>query len=87
MQACQRDLSDRLSLGMPSDEALQAQLSAMLTEFGELDGADNETLLLERLAALYPAMNIDELQDKLTQMLWIADTLSRLQVMDEVQGA
>lgn len=81
------DLSDRLSLGMPSDDALQAQLSAMLTEFGELDGAlDNETLLLERLAALYPAMNIDELQDKLTQMLWIADTLSRLQVMDEVQG-
>lgn len=82
------DLSDRLALGMPSDEALQAQLSAMLTEFGELDGVlDNETLLLERLAALYPAMNIDELQDKLTQMLWIADTLSRLQVMDEVQGA
>lgn len=58
----------------------------MLNDFTSLDNAnlDNETALLEKLASLYPKMNIDELQDKLTQMLFIADTLSRLQTEQEM---
>lgn len=64
----------------------------MLNDFASLDNAnlDNETALLEKLASLYPKMNLDELQDKLTQMLFIADTLSRLQTEQEMgllQGA
>ncbi len=71
---------------MPSDDDLTAQVVQMLNDFTSLDNAnlDNETALLEKLASLYPKMNIDELQDKLTQMLFIADTLSRLQTEQEM---
>lgn len=78
------DLSDRLAQGMPSEDELQAQMAAMLSDFGTLDGIDGTDALLEKLAALYPSMNIDALEDKLTQMLFVAKTLSRLEVMDEV---
>lgn len=80
------DLSDRLAIGLPSDGDLNAQIGQMLTDFTALDSVnlDNETALLEKLASLYPTMNIDELQDKLTQMLFIADTLSRLQTQEEM---
>ena len=82
----QGDLSDKLAIGVPSDDDLTAQIGQMLTDFASLDtvNLDNETALLEKLASLYPKMNIDELQDKLTQMLFIADTLSRLQTQDEM---
>lgn len=80
------DLSDKLAIGVPSDDDLTAQVVQMLDDFTTLDSInlDNETALLEKLASLYPKMNIDELQDKLTQMLFIADTLSRLQTEQEM---
>lgn len=80
------DLSDKLAIGVPSDDDLTAQVVQMLGDFTSLDNAnlDNETALLEKLASLYPTMNIDELQDKLTQMLFIADTLSRLHTQEEM---
>lgn len=82
----QGDLSDKLAIGMPSDDELTAQVGQMLGDFTSLDNVnlDSETALLEKLASLYPKMNIDELQDKLTQMLFIADTLSRLQTQEEM---
>ena len=82
----QGDLADKLAIGLPSDDELTAQVGQMLNDFTSLDNAnlDNETVLLEKLASLYPKMNIDELQDKLTQMLFIADTLSRLQTQEEM---
>lgn len=82
----QADLSDHLAIGMPTDDELNGQLAQMLDNLTALDTAnlDNETALLEKLASLYPTMNIDELQDKLTQMLFVADTLSRLQTQDEM---
>lgn len=84
--AMPQDLSDKLAIGMPSDDDLTAQVVQMLNDFTSLDNAnlDNETALLEKLASLYPKMNIDDLQNKLTQMLFIADTLSRLQTQDEM---
>ncbi|WP_323843064.1 DUF935 domain-containing protein [Moraxella sp. Pampa] len=90
--ASQGDLSDKLAIGLPSDDELTTQVGQMLNDFASLDNAnlDSETALLEKLASLYPKMNIDELQDKLTQMLFIADTLSRLQTEQEMgllQGA
>jgi len=80
------DLSDKLAIGVPNDDDLTAQVVQMLDDFTSLDSVnlDNETALLEKLASLYPKMNIDELQDKLTQMLFIADTLSRLQTQEEM---
>lgn len=82
----QADLSDHLAIGMPTDDELNGQLAQMLDNLTALDTAnlDNETALLEKLASIYPTMNIDELQDKLTQMLFVADTLSRLQTQDEM---
>ena len=82
----QGDLSDKLAIGVPSDDDLTAQVVQMLDNFTALDSVnlDNETVLLEKLASLYPTMNIDELQDKLTQMLFIADTLSRLHTQEEM---
>ncbi|MDO5650781.1 MAG: DUF935 family protein [Moraxella sp.] len=82
----QGDLSDKLAVGLPSDDDLTAQVGQMLDDFTTLEGVnmDSETALLEKLASLYPAMSIDELQDKLTQMLFIADTLSRLQTQEEM---
>lgn len=79
-------MSDKLAIGMPSDDELTAQVGQMLGDFTSLDNVnlDSETALLEKLASLYPKMNIDELQDKLTQMLFIADTLSRLQTQEEM---
>lgn len=90
--ASQGDLSDKLAIGLPSDDELTTQVGQMLNDFASLDNVnlDNETALLEKLASLYPKMNLDELQDKLTQMLFIADTLSRLQTEQEMgllQGA
>lgn len=84
--APQGDLSDKLAIGVPSDDDLTAQIRQMLSDFTTLDSSnlDNETALLEKLASLYPTMNIDELQDKLTQMLFIADTLSRLHTEQEM---
>lgn len=84
--AMPQDLSDKLAIGVPSDDDLTTQIGQMLTDFTSLDTAnlDNETALLEKLASLYPTMNIDELQDKLTQMLFITDTLSRLQTQEEM---
>ncbi|STY93095.1 DUF935 domain-containing protein [Moraxella bovis] len=80
------DLSDKLAIGVPSDDDLATQAVQILGDFASLDSVnlDNETALLEQLASLYPKMNIDELQDKLTQMLFIADTLSRLQTQEEM---
>lgn len=71
---------------MPTDDKLNGQLTQMLDNLTTLDTADldNETVLLEKLASIYPTMNIDELQDKLTQMLFIADILSILQTQDEM---
>lgn len=82
----QADLSDRLAVGMPDDDELNGQLVQMLNSLTALDDTslDNETILLEKLASLYPVMTIDELQDKLTQMLFISDTLSRLQTGQEM---
>lgn len=89
--APQGDLSDKLAIGVPSDDDLTTQAVQMLNDFTSLDNAsldnanlDSETALLEKLASLYPKMNIDELQDKLTQMLFIADTLSRLHTQEEM---
>lgn len=71
---------------MSCDDDLTTQAVQMLNDFTSLDNAnlDSETALLEKLASLYPKMNIDELQDKLTQMLFIADTLSRLHTQEEM---
>ncbi|MPY07381.1 DUF935 domain-containing protein [Moraxella catarrhalis] len=84
--APQGDLADKLAIGLPSDDELTAQVMQMLDDFTSLDNVnlDSETALLEELASLYPKMNIDDLQDKLNQMLFIADTLSRLQTQEEM---
>lgn len=60
-------------------QAVAAQLSGSLDEITEDE-------LLERLAAAYPQMNTDKLQDKLTEILFLADTLGRLEAQAEMEA-
>lgn len=80
-----QDLSDRLAVLMPDAAALNRQSNAMWQAVAKhIDGVPNEDALLEALAAAYPEMNTDELQDALTNMLFVSSVLGRLNAEREL---
>ena len=78
-------MSDRLAVLMPDAAALNRQSDAMWQAVAKhIDGVPNEDALLEALAAAYPEMNTDELQDALTNMLFVSSVLGRLNAEREL---
>lgn len=74
-----QDLADKLAVLMPDAAALNRQSDAMWQAVaGRIDGIADEDALLEALAAAYPQMNTDELEEALTQMLFVGSILGRL---------
>lgn len=80
-----QDLSDKLAALMPGADALNRQTDAMWQAVAKhIDGVADEDALLEALAAAYPEMDTDQLQDALTNMLFVSSVLGRLQTESEL---
>lgn len=74
------DLADKLAVLMPPDQELNQQAQSIWQAInGKLpDNLHDEQQLLEILAAAYPDLPLEELQDKLSQMLFVSAVLGRI---------